>query len=175
MRARSIPPSSPPHHQVHRNAGHSLALGLACVALRLRHRQPPEDRHELMGRCPVFGCRGGARLAQPVGTAGHPSLDAPVAEPVAEAPDRVRRPDPVTRKVMPPAGLASITCCSSGKMGISVRTGLRLRFFCWVNFSHPSRACCRPRCTTSERRTPVHSSSASARRALEPTGWCSSN
>jgi hypothetical protein len=66
--------------------------------------------------------------------------------------------------------LGRSTRCSSGRMGTSIVTGLRRLFLVCTNFSQPARACCRPSWTTSERRTPVHISSASANRALVPIG-----
>jgi len=57
-----------------------------------------------------------------------------------------------------------------GEDRISIVTGLRFRFLCRVNISQPSRTCCLPSNTPSERRTPVHSRRASASRALVPIG-----
>ena len=55
-------------------------------------------------------------------------------------------------------------------MGISTSTGCRLRFLCCLNRSQRSRACCLPRRTTSDLRTPVYIKSASARRGFGTYG-----
>jgi hypothetical protein len=47
----------------------------------------------------------------------------------------------VTINVRSPTGLASITRCSSGRIGISSAIGLRRRFFCCVNRNLPECTC----------------------------------
>jgi hypothetical protein len=101
-----------------------------------------------------------------------PGTPASTHLPVAEAPNCVRYPG-ARHQEGHAGGWAGVDHrCSSGKMGDLGPDRLAVAV---LLLSHPLRTCCRPRRTTSDRRTPVHSSSTSARRALEPTGWCSSN
>ena len=147
----------------------------ACVAPCFVKGEPSEDCHELLRRRAVFSSGCSACLAKPVSTAGHTRFPAPVTKPITETPDRKRSSVFSIQIVRSPHGLASSTRCNSGKIGTSTVTGFRRLFYFCTNFSQPPRACWRPSCTTSERRTPVHISSASASRALLPIGWRASN